>query len=41
MQLPEIIKDSGSPGQFALNNIKVHIIQMNEYQNELIFCPKL
>ncbi len=41
MQLPEIIKDSGSPGEFALNNIKVHIIQMNEYQNELIFCPKL
>jgi glycosyltransferase involved in cell wall biosynthesis len=36
IQLPEIIKDSGSTGQFELNNIKVHIIQMNEYQNDLI-----
>ena len=35
-QLPEIIKDSGSIGIFQLNNIKVEIIQMNEYQNNLI-----
>lgn len=41
MQLPEIIKDSGSIGRFQLNNVTVEIIQMNEYQNELIFCPKL
>ena len=36
MQLPEIIKDSGSVGSFQLNNIKIDIIQMNEYQNSLI-----
>jgi glycosyltransferase involved in cell wall biosynthesis len=36
MQLPEIIKDSGSIGRFQLNNIKVEIIQMNECQNDLI-----
>jgi len=36
MQLPEIIKDSGSVGSFQLNNIKIDIIQMNEYQNNLI-----
>ena len=36
MQLPEIIKDSGSVGSFQLNNIKIDIIQMNEYQNDLI-----
>ena len=41
MKLPEIIKDSGSIGKFELNNLKVKIIHMNEYQNELIFCPKL
>ncbi len=41
MKLPEIIKDSGSIGKFELNNLKVEIIHMNEYQNELIFCPKL
>ena len=36
MQLPDIIKDSGSVGSFELNNLKVDIIKMNEYQNELI-----
>lgn len=36
MQLSQIIKDSGSVGKFQLNNIKVEIIQMNEYQNDLI-----
>ena len=36
MQLPLIIKDSGSVGSFQLNNIKIDIIQMNEYQNDLI-----
>ena len=36
MQLPLIIKDSGSVGSFQLNNIKIDIIQMNEYQNGLI-----
>ena len=36
MQLPLIIKDSGSVGRFQLNNIMIDIIQMNEYQNGLI-----
>ena len=36
MKLPEIIKDSGSIGRFALNNLKVEIVQMNEYQKNLI-----
>ena len=36
MQLSEIIKDSGSIGSFQLNNIKIEIIQMNEYQKDLI-----
>ncbi len=35
-QLSEIIKDSGSEGTFILNNLKVDIIKMNEYQNDLI-----
>jgi hypothetical protein len=35
-QLSDIIKDSGSVGKFKLGNISVEIIQMNEYQNELI-----
>ncbi len=36
MQLPEIIKDSGSIGSFQLGNLGIDIIQMNEYQNDLI-----
>ena len=36
MQLPLIIKDSGSIGRFQLNNIMIEIVQMNEYQNDLI-----
>ena len=36
MQLPLIIKDSGSVGRFQLNNIMIEIVQMNEYQNDLI-----
>jgi len=36
MQLSEIIKDSGSIGSFQLNNLKIEIIQMNEYQKDLI-----
>ena len=36
MQLSDIIKDSGSVGKFQLNNVKVEIIQMNEYQKDLI-----
>jgi len=36
MQLPEIIKDSGSIGNFQLGNLGIDIIQMNEYQNNLI-----
>ena len=37
MQLPLIIKDSGSIGRFQLNNIMIEIVQMNEYQNDLIY----
>ena len=35
-QLSEIIKDSGAIGSFQLGNIFIDIIQMNEYQNNLI-----
>ncbi len=37
-QLPEIIKDSGAIGSFQLGNLFIDIIQMNEYQNNLIKC---
>ena len=40
-QLSAIIKDSGQIGEFQLGNVFISIIQFNEYQNELIFCPKL
>jgi glycosyltransferase involved in cell wall biosynthesis len=35
-QLPEIIKDSGQVGEFELGNLFINIIQMNEYQNNLV-----
>lgn len=35
-RLTQIIQNSGEIGDFKLGNIKVSIIQMNEYQNELI-----
>lgn len=35
-QLPEIIKGSGTPGEFLLGNLFINITQMNEYQNDLI-----
>jgi glycosyltransferase involved in cell wall biosynthesis len=35
-QIPEIIKDSGTPGEFQLGNLFIDIRQMNEYQNDLI-----
>ena len=35
-QLPDIIKDNGEIGSFELDIFKVDIIQMNEYQNNLI-----
>lgn len=35
-QLSEIIKDSGQIGSFQLGNLFIDIIQMNEYQNNLI-----
>ena len=35
-QLSEIVQDSGEIGEFKLENINVEIIQMNEYQNNLI-----
>ena len=35
-QLPQIIKDSGEIGEFQLGNLFITIIQMNEYQNDLI-----
>lgn len=36
-QLPDIIKDSGEIGSFELDIFTVDIIQMNEYQNDLIY----
>jgi len=39
-QLPEIIKDSGEIGKFQLGNLFISIIQMNEYQNDLIRIQK-
>tara|TARA_R110001632_G_scaffold54921_5_gene134547 strand:- start:2002 stop:3258 length:1257 start_codon:yes stop_codon:yes gene_type:complete len=36
-QLPEIIKDSGEVGRFSLGNLIIEIIQLNEYQNDLIY----
>ena len=35
-QLPDIIKDNGRIGSFELDIFKIDIIQMNEYQNNLI-----
>jgi glycosyltransferase involved in cell wall biosynthesis len=35
-QLPDIIKDNGEIGSFELDIFKIDIIQMNEYQNDLI-----
>jgi glycosyltransferase involved in cell wall biosynthesis len=35
-QLPNIIKDNGEIGSFELDIFKIDIIQMNEYQNNLI-----
>ena len=35
-KLPEIIKDSGEPGTFMLDNLKISIYSITEYQNELI-----
>ena len=35
-QLTQIIKESGEPGRFQLGNMVMEIIQMNEYQNNLI-----
>ena len=35
-QLSEIIKDSGQVGEFELGNLFINIIEMNEYQDDLI-----
>ncbi len=35
-QLPEIIQDSGAIGSFQIRNLFIDIIQMNEYQNNLV-----
>ena len=35
-QLTQIIKQQGQPGRFQLGNMVMEIIQMNEYQNNLI-----
>ena len=35
-QLAKIIQDSGEIGRFALGNLNIEIVQMNEYQNNLI-----
>ena len=36
-QLPDIIKDSGEVGKYELGNLKFEIIQLNEYQGDLIY----
>jgi len=36
-QLPDIIKDNGGIGKFELGSLIIHIIQMNEYQNDLVY----
>ena len=36
-QLPDIIKDSGEMGRYELGNLKIEIIQLNEYQGDLIY----
>ena len=36
IQLPQIIKQSGQIGEFQLGNLFIDIIQLNEYQNNLI-----
>jgi glycosyltransferase involved in cell wall biosynthesis len=35
-QLAKIIQDSGEIGRFTLGNLNIEIVQMNEYQNNLI-----
>jgi GT2 family glycosyltransferase len=35
-QLAKIINDSGEIGRFTLGNLNIEIVQMNEYQNNLI-----
>ena len=35
-QLSEIIKDSGQVGEFELGNLFINIVEMNEYQDDLI-----
>jgi hypothetical protein len=35
-QLTQIIQQQGQPGRFQLGNMVMEIIQMNEYQNNLI-----
>ena len=35
-QLPQILQAQGEPGRFQLGNMVMEIIQMNEYQNNLI-----
>lgn len=36
-QFPDIIKDSGEIGSFELDIFTIDIIQMNEYQNDLVY----
>lgn len=40
-QLPEIIKDSGEIGSFQLDIFTIDIVQMNEYQDNLIACSTI
>ena len=39
-QLAKIIQDSGEVGRFTLGNLNIEIVQMNEYQNNLINVDK-
>ena len=39
-QLPDIIKDSGEPGEFELGNLKINIFYLRTYEQTLIKCRK-
>ena len=39
-QLPDILKDSGEPGEFKLDNLKINIFYLRTYEQTLIICKK-
>jgi glycosyltransferase involved in cell wall biosynthesis len=38
--LSAIIQDSGEPGTFTLSNLKITIVSMETYENDLVVCKK-